>query len=76
MFTSGCIALVVGVLCYSGGPEGAKVYCSDQPIPATFTCLEWNDMMTAQIEAGKRSGCMSQDGSSSSCVFTLSKPPR
>jgi len=77
MYTFGCIVIALGTLCYSGSStEGTKITCSDQPMQGTYTCQEWNALMSAQIELGKRSGCTSPDGSSSSCAFTLSAPPR
>lgn len=76
MMTTGCIAIAMGMVCYSGDSSGTKITCSDLPMQGTFTCKEWSDMLNTQIEAGKRSGCMSQDGSSSSCMFVLPHPPR
>lgn len=66
---TGCFALAMSgqVACYSG----TAIYCSDQnyglPVP---TCAEWNRQFQAAEDAMKKSGCMSQDGSSSSCVWT------
>ena len=71
---SGCIALMMSghVACYSG----TTLYCSDQnfnlPIP---TCAEWNKEWQMAIDAAKQSGCMSQDGSTSSCVLTAPQLP-
>lgn len=74
--TAGCVALLVGSMCYSGDGKNVRITCSDQPMPGVFTCKEWNAMMAAQMEAGKRMGCMSADGSSSSCLFPMPTPPR
>ena len=77
MLTTGCLGLLTGMLCYyttSGGD--LRVTCSDTPMPRTFTCKEYHDQISARIEAGKRMGCMSQDGSTSSCLFTMPSPPR
>jgi hypothetical protein len=69
---SGCVTLAIaGMLCFSGIGVETKIYCSDNPILGVMTCEQWNAAFNAQIEAAKRSGCMSQDGSSSSCTFTM-----
>ncbi len=76
MMTASCISIAVGMICYSSDGNGTKITCSDIPMQGTFTCKEWNDLMNTQVEAGKRNGCMSPDGSSSSCLFVLPHPPR
>jgi hypothetical protein len=64
---AGCMALAMsgGVACYSG----QTLYCSDVQNGSFPTCTEWNRRMQAAMEQMKRSGCMSQDGSSSSCAW-------
>ena len=73
MIASGCVALALagGAACYSG----TTLYCSDVPVASLPTCTEWNRQVLAAQEAMKKSGCMSQDGSSSSCAWIGPKLP-
>lgn len=75
MYTSGCFAIALGWLCYSGTPNGTTITCSDAPLLGTFTCKEFNAIVDAQMEAAKRSGCASADGSSSTCLWAMPRPP-
>lgn len=70
---AGCVALAMSgaVACYSG----STLYCSDVQIGSLPTCAEWNRQVLAAQEAMKKSGCMSQDGSSSSCAWIGPKLP-
>ena len=69
LFTAvGCFALAINgqVACYSG----TTIYCSDQNIGLQVpTCTEWDKQVQTEMERQKMSGCMSQDGSSSSCAW-------
>jgi hypothetical protein len=76
MMMSGCIAIAAGNLCFSANGDGAKIYCSDFPMTGTFTCKEYNAVIEAETEAAKRSGCISADGSTSTCAFQMPNPPR
>lgn len=70
---TGCLALLAYgmAVCFSPGSDGRPViYCSDTPVSGVPTCEDYNRRMSAEIERMKRTGCMSQDGSSSSCAFT------
>lgn len=63
--TAGCLALVVGSACYSNG----VLYCSDLQVGNLPTCQEFNRQTQAAMDRAKARGCMSQDGSTSSCVW-------
>ena len=65
--SAGCVALAMSgqVACFSG----QTLYCSDMPIGFLPTCTEWSREVAAAQDQMKRSGCMSQDGSSSSCAW-------
>lgn len=71
--SAGCFALAMAgqSACYSG----TTLYCSDVPVGSLPTCQEWNRQTQAAMEQMKKSGCMSQDGSSSSCAWIGPKLP-
>lgn len=73
VISAGCMALAMsgGVACYSG----STLYCSDILIGSLPTCTEWNRQTQEAMEQMKKSGCMSQDGSSSSCAWIGPKLP-
>jgi hypothetical protein len=67
---AGCILLATpgpsgNVACYSG----YTLYCSDVQVGALPTCAEWNHQFIVAQDAMKKSGCMSQDGSTSTCAW-------
>ncbi len=61
------MALVMNgaIACYSG----TTLYCSDVQIGSLPTCSAWNRQFMAAQDAMKKSGCMSMDGSSSTCPW-------
>lgn len=64
MFQAGCVALVIagGSLCFSG----KQITCSDQPIAGIETCKCQAARAQLQMDAAKKLGICSQDGSTCS----------
>ena len=58
----GCIAVAVGVLCFSGD----KVTCSDVPMVNIETCKCQSERMQLQQREAVRLGICSKDGSTCS----------